>query len=371
MNSVIIKVYKGKKWSVMKLKHETSNPSNTNKNSKIFSLLSLIAMSAHILYMIFFFSCKINFMGFVNIFSVSFYIFGFFYLRRGGSIYRFMIMTMFEVYIHAILATLFTGWDYGFQLIVVCLIPVPYMLTLKREKMVYLYSAMNITSFAVLRIVSCNVGVILTDIKIKSDPSILYIYNSISSFLIIIFITSYFKISNQKLNKKLHEQNLELKRVASVDALTGLYNRYAMNEFIEQIEKKGEEYCVAIMDIDFFKKVNDTYGHSAGDMVLIEVAKILQSCVPENGFVCRWGGEEMLMLFPKLSLKDGIGMVEKTRKQIERTNFLWKDKHFSVTATFGVCYTKGGESLDKTIKKADDSLYKGKDSGRNCVVGAA
>ncbi|MGN0634437.1 MAG: GGDEF domain-containing protein [Oscillospiraceae bacterium] len=334
-------------------------------------LLSACSMLIHLAYMLFFFLEGIYIMGCINIISVIFYSAGIFTFQKGKHNNTFLFLALFEIIIHAVLATLFTGWDFGFQMFIICMIPVPYMLTVRREINMFIMAVLNVALFVGLRISCCNYGFTLRNTEISVKPDRWYIFNSIVSFLIIIAVTFWFRFRNMELNQELAKQNAELQKAASLDSLTGLFNRRAMTEFIGQINTTKSPYCAIILDIDFFKNVNDTYGHSAGDMVLIRISEILKNTLPPEAFICRWGGEELLFLLPTIDKNAGAQVAEKVRTTIESENFIWENEPFTVTATFGVSFSDGTISPDDTIRKADDRLYLGKRSGRNTVVTSA
>ena len=144
----------------------------------------------------------------------------------------------------------------------------------------------------------------------------------------------------QKQNEDLEEKNRELQFIASYDALTGLLSRRQFAEFIDQelnmMQQSRHQSCIVLMDIDHFKKINDTYGHLGGDIVLKEISFILKENVREVDLVSRWGGEEFLLLFSQTTLSEGKSIVEKIRGIIEKTVFVINDYRIHVTASFGV-----------------------------------
>jgi diguanylate cyclase (GGDEF)-like protein len=139
------------------------------------------------------------------------------------------------------------------------------------------------------------------------------------------------------------------------------------NEFINY-KKTKNKFSLILADIDYFKKVNDSFGHDCGDKVLKSVAQNLQDEVRERGFVSKWGGEEFLILLPETEIEDARILADKIRKIIEEEIIEYNGIQVSITLTFGVTVNEDYEMIDDTIKKADDALYEGKDQGRNCVV---
>ena len=162
-----------------------------------------------------------------------------------------------------------------------------------------------------------------------------------------------------------------LRRMVETDALTGLFNRRSGERKLRAIMEKAianqTPYCVSIGDIDFFKKVNDTYGHACGDEVLKTVAGILQEHMRSAGFVARWGGEEFLLVLDRMNLEQARTCLEETLEHIRRTEILYENQVVKVTMTFGLIESCGHD-YESLLIEADDKLYVGKSGGRNRVV---
>lgn len=168
------------------------------------------------------------------------------------------------------------------------------------------------------------------------------------------------------------EVSRSLCEMVTTDPLTKLFNRRAcikcLNDWIDKCNKQGSNrITVAIADIDYFKKINDTYGHDCGDMVLVTVSEIMKKYVKDGGCVARWGGEEFLVVFTEEE-----GTAQKTLyamlDEIRTYRFDYEDEIFSVTLTVGVNGSIIEHSLNEIVKDADECLYKGKLNGRNRVV---
>jgi len=167
-------------------------------------------------------------------------------------------------------------------------------------------------------------------------------------------------------------QSLKLAHAkAFVDALTELPNRLAYNEKFDAEFKYSKRYqtplSLIIWDIDFFKQVNDTYGHEAGDQVLKEVAHLIQKNSRETDFVARYGGEEFVMLLPNSHAQQALVVSDKIRNIIRNTTFTYNEQPVKVTMSCGISeYQKTDEKPEDIFKRADDALYEAKHSGRNC-----
>ena len=156
------------------------------------------------------------------------------------------------------------------------------------------------------------------------------------------------------------------------DGLTELYNKQTGNNRFEAMRNKcrsnKKPYCLAIGDIDFFKKVNDTYGHDAGDAVLKEIAIILKKNMKGNGFVARWGGEEFMFGFENFTKEKAGKVLVKTLNEIRRTTIEYNEMIIDVTMTFGVVEGNEAKTVEDLFNLADSRLYMGKENGRNQIV---
>lgn len=163
-----------------------------------------------------------------------------------------------------------------------------------------------------------------------------------------------------------------LSNLVERDVLTGLYNRRSGEKMLMQVYKdkftRNVDYCVAIGDIDHFKRVNDNYGHDCGDMVLTEVADIMKHVLCGKGVVARWGGEEFILVFHNVMLEDAAEILKELLEEIRAKEFVYnEEKKLHITMTFGV--VQGSvDGVDAAIKGADEKLYYGKNNGRNQIV---
>ncbi len=163
----------------------------------------------------------------------------------------------------------------------------------------------------------------------------------------------------------------KLENAALIDPLTHCYNRRALDGHIDHdiasSERYGSDLAVISFDIDHFKTVNDTFGHSAGDAVLRAVSKSVMSAIRKSDYLARVGGEEFMLLLPKTKFSKAIELAERLRKIIENLKIRYGDKNIQVTASFGVGVYKKGMGKDAFLKRADDMLYEAKRKGRNRI----
>ena len=182
------------------------------------------------------------------------------------------------------------------------------------------------------------------------------------------------RIKNMEVEtEQLKEQVKKKQEEASRDALTGVANRLAYNERIEAELARHKRYqsplTLLIWDVDKFKSVNDTYGHAAGDKVLKVIAKLLSTNIRETDFIARFGGEEFVVLMPETQITEAKEVAEKLRQIIEKSEFHFREKRVVITASCGLAEIKHNESEEQLFQRADDALYKAKETGRNrCIV---
>ena len=160
---------------------------------------------------------------------------------------------------------------------------------------------------------------------------------------------------------------------ANRDYLTGLYNRryffQAMSEYLEDAKESGEKFAVAMIDIDHFKKINDTYGHDVGDQVIVTLADILRSSTSPRDIVARFGGEEFCIVLKNINRYSAQDIIERIRSEVESYSFcVDKDNYIKFTISIGALIHNDEDTLEESISEADMMLYKAKNGGRNQVV---
>jgi diguanylate cyclase (GGDEF)-like protein len=173
-------------------------------------------------------------------------------------------------------------------------------------------------------------------------------------------------------NEQLNKAYQELEEIARQDPLTKLSNRRDMVDRLDyernRANRSGRPFCIAMADIDHFKKVNDTYGHDAGDTILEKVSELMTHTMRRQDIVSRWGGEEFLVLMPETDLEGSTTAMEKVRETIEETVFHHRDDDIRITITIGISQYSEQLGIDETIKHADLALYNGKTAGRNRII---
>jgi diguanylate cyclase (GGDEF)-like protein len=167
---------------------------------------------------------------------------------------------------------------------------------------------------------------------------------------------------------QLEANNGRLKKEVSIDTLTGAYNRRAFRSMldaaIEQRDRYEAPFVFAIIDIDHFKRVNDTYGHQKGDEVLKSIGKHLQQQIRQSDALIRYGGEEFVICFNSTRLEQAIKVMEKIRLSIERLELL---ENSSITISGGLSELRSDDIVSSLMRRADKALYAAKASGRNAI----
>ena len=260
------------------------------------------------------------------------------------------------------------GWSAGMQNYIIMILMLSFFATHTK-----LSFKISLAAFVLLvRIVMIWVyGGAKSAIEISpATDKLLQVTNISAVYLGIIFLSYFYSKKDNQEEGKLIQYNVRLKNEASTDQLTGLWNRRRAYEFLKGLYEDPEVHFITIAmgDIDFFKKVNDTYGHDAGDMVLKNVADTMKSACRSDTFLARWGGEEFLLIFPNCNGDDAFVALQRIRLAIEKSTTEVNETAINVTMTFGLTEADMREKIDVSIKAADSMLYIGKQNGRNQVV---
>jgi len=195
------------------------------------------------------------------------------------------------------------------------------------------------------------------------------------------FMDRYYQIRISKLNwgdtynltftdiTELEANKIRVKKDAEFDPLTKIYNRVKLNEVFSElafgVKKYNNHLTLILFDIDHFKRINDTYGHSAGDSVLRELALLVKGLLRKEDIFARWGGEEFVILLKNTPVEKGAKLALRLRKEIERFPFNIVQK---VTCSFGVTQFRAGDTEATVFERVDNALYEAKENGRNQVV---
>lgn len=336
---------------------------------RMFRYVMLGCLIAHVIYLVSFIYFGVTLFAVLNVFSVLLYVALYtkdFHLTPN---IHFLLMN-FEISLHMALAVVFFGWDYGFQFFFVFLFTTIFMKVLNNIKFLPLYGVTQAVLFVTLRLITFQTE----PFYMQAEPNvirIIYLIN-VGIFFVGAYVLAY-TVNNSNLLYRalLSKDNEELKEQAQEDYLTGLANRrslYNQFDYLVRTAKDNFTYCVAIGDIDDFKLINDEWGHEIGDTILVNMSDVIRNMVREDDIVCRWGGEEIVIVMPNMPRNLAYERIEGIRKKIETVHIQSKSQKIYATITFGVCGNHGETDLEKVVAKADELLYIGKKNGKNQVV---
>lgn len=352
-------------------------PSDKGKFNAICYALGIV----HLLTCIIFFSVQYLAIGAYHFLSAYLYIVVLTVWLRKDLYYRVFLASYIEILLTSCGMTILCGWDWGFMLYVIAVCPVSFFISYSIPGMdrsltkPTIFSAISLIVFLATRIAAVYIPLVYDKYNDSLLLSFIYLFNCLLTFTAIIIFSALFALEIRSKEKELEKHNKELKDVSSIDPLTKLLNRRSMGECldiaVDKVKTTGELFTLAIGDIDNFKMVNDVHGHNVGDDVLKMVASTIKESLPEKAILCRWGGEEFLILIRKPEA-DAIADIEAVRYAITQvsTKVEKPDGYLdlSVTMTFGMTQYMHGYTIDQVIALADENLYKGKSNGKNRVV---
>ena len=324
-----------------------------------------------------FFECLYIWIGckpmvFINVASIISYIFGFYAARKGNTLTTVWIMFI-EVYLHVICGCVFMGMGCGYQLWLFgsfSSIFLPFFIPdLSKSQRIQLgmFSMSIVATFVILTFLDKS-GMLANRYNVSPKiANAMYYFNAIMGFG---SISLYSGVYNTRMALKRNE----LRVAADHDYLTGIYNRQRMQKIVDAeiqraYELEEDNLSVAIVDIDFFKKINDTYGHDIGDEALKSLTNIFKKNSATGLLYGRWGGEEFLLIAPEnLSYNEFGAMLEGLRKQVEENELVIDGQKIRYTVSIGAASYVRGMTSEQLVNTADDRLYNAKESGRNRVV---
>ena len=284
-------------------------------------------------------------------------------------LYKITAYLMFLIITIAVLTAQFGGYHYHVMLSIILVMSVSIYIFC-----VALYSWLDgnrSARFFLLGAASGLIGAIITALTVMSFLPFTYMTYKANDFgmlidavLLSIALADRVKISLEKTRI--------VEKEAKTDVITGLLNRRAYSEisYIEyqRLLRHHRTLTVIVFDVDHFKRVNDTYGHDAGDYILKSVGSIVKEVIREYDYAFRMGGDEFLLLLPETNEKQASVLAERIRTRIENKKLVDENRKFSVTASFGISQNrKIDTSIENLVKRADKALYKAKKAGRNTV----
>lgn len=312
--------------------------------------------------MAFFDMCKATFLTYFSIPTALVYVIGYFLIAK-NKLSGYVMMVYMWLTFYMGITTLFLGYDYGFHLYCFSMIPVAFVTDymayrLGKAERRALVISIGVAVFYLI----CTGYVAVNGAVYNSDRRLTVVFWMSNSVTVLAFLLFY----SWYLIRSIINSEEKLKEIAHKDRLTGLYNRHYMIDYLETAERAGSVGSLVMADIDDFKKINDAYGHNAGDAVLMEVSRKL-SDICAGSVTARWGGEEFLIYLP-VNADEGESLLEKVREKIAADRVRFEDKEIRVTVTLGLVERVQGKSIDLWIQDVDKKLYIGKNSGKNRVV---
>lgn len=320
-----------------------------------------------------------------NIFSITFYVVGAYVCGTDSfekHALKWVIMIYVEITLHATAATVHLGYEtYFFLYSMLGLSISAYMLFFACDRKFFLKVMVANLCISLTALAGCQIYLSLRPPVYswafhKTLPpetvSLMRLMN-ISFCTVAFFVFSVmFVIEINLLIRKLNDAYDKISYAAMHDSLTGLYNRRSLHDFFESLAESTNEYCIALGDIDNFKKVNDTYGHDCGDKVLMTVSDIIKDSMEEQDIACRWGGEEILIIM-RGDRDVCLERMKSIRERINASVVESGNKTVRVTMTFGFadCHEMDNsvdKSIDAMVILVDGRLYVGKKSGKNVII---
>lgn len=356
-----------------KIKDVLSGKIRITNRLKFHMLIGSI-VSIHVFLLVIFLIFRVYPLFCFNIFSILVYVFCF-WLMSGEREHYLAIyyITYVEIIMHSLAAVICLGWNFGFTQYILAIIPVDfyicYTLDIKQRKftLATLSGILSAVAFGVCKFIS----VVREPLIILDNAALelsLYVFNSLCVFSFLLTFSLIFVYEIRLSSEQLKRQNAALVKLANTDPLTGLYNRRSMDFFLSQAVETKTHFALIMCDIDNFKSVNDTYGHDFGDVVLKGIAQIAVEHVKGHGCVCRWGGEELLILLINVSDESSFRIAENIRRNVANRVFELNEKWIRCSLTLGIALHNEKESAEDTITRADYNLYCGKRNGKNVVI---
>ena len=324
----------------------------------------LVNILIHLVHLILFTYLDIKILIFYNIIILAFSLNLFSTIKYNlNKIFFFYIY--FELILYSWLTAFLLGLDLGVQYLILILFTFSFVTNIKSKIATYILVIIQIANYIALRI-ALHYGLIYDNIIQNHKLTI----ESIGYLTLLIALLNIYR--SVRIFKHQYVNSIgNLKFLIDFDDLTGLYTRSsflekANQEFQNYLHNK-EQFVIVFADIDDFKKINDNYGHQAGDTVLKEVAKLFKENLRENDYIARWGGEEFVIMLTNTNLNQGRLVIEKLRQEIINDFITSENNHFKFTITFGIA-KPNNISINSIIKEADIHMYQGKKSGKNLII---
>lgn len=345
--------------------------SQQKKDIMFYRLMLIMSLMMHAALFCFFICIRLPVLYWFNLASVLLYLLLIVLVSKVRYIEYWLAALFLEVVIHVVLCNLYLGWGYGFSLYGLMLIPVTYYISFSSSQIqqdIIGSTLLALTDLVVIAISCVKTGSI-NKYQGMDEKQMMWIFciNLILCMAAVMAYSAYFVNRMKNATLMLQERNEELDFMAHYDAITHMRNRQNMQEVFDEYENGAKKYCVVLGDIDDFKIKNDTYGHICGDELLVNLSYLIRQEVRNRGEVCRWGGDEILLLL-KMDERAGYQLTESICQKIRKFVFEYEGNKIQVTATFGFVFCDEAVGMEKRISLADSRLFQGKKNGKNQVV---
>ena len=333
---------------------------------KTYLTISIIVAGAmHVLFGIYFAYIGIYAMAVLNVFDVVVYIITFF-VNKAGKTRLASFMLMIKIMFFSLSATFLLGTSVNSHwfILIAALPAVLYLDFTKTQKACIVIATPMLINFQMFfQFLHPPLFDMYNNVFLQ------FLFINIIVFSIIFVVGLNFFIT-QRVAAMQSKEIADFKHMSNIDPLTELNNRRYAGQFFEKLDEDSQNmpYLFCLMDIDNFKSINDTYGHNIGDVVLAAVADILRQNTRQSDLVCRWGGEEFLVVFLKCDEKIGRKLLEKIRKAVEDEIIKTESGEISITITCGASVLTDSNDIEAVLEICDKNLYEGKRSGKNKVV---
>lgn len=261
----------------------------------------------------------------------------------------------------------YLGWNVGIQHFLVVLLVFVFFSKYRHEPVKIAY-AVFLFALRLALYYHCRSHEPITILDASLNNA-LQTVNTFFIFLSLGLVSYLFSSTTQEMEGKLIEYNRKLMKQANTDTLTGLCNRRRTMEYLETLLGNAtSQISICLCDIDHFKRVNDTYGHDIGDVVLTTISDTFRKALPPDTFLSRWGGEEFLLIFPNMNGDEAGTALEILRQKIRDLAFDGGTENFTVSLTYGLVEYDFHSDITTLLKEADEKLYIGKESGRDRII---
>lgn len=320
-------------------------------------IANIAYLLVRIFYLIVFIVYRYDVLIYYDAATILLYILCFFLIKK-RKYYPYALLCGNEYFAFIIVCTLFLGFNTGFYFYLLGLSVVSFFATYftKTKKIggSILWAVISISIFLTIYFVSKNRAPTYF-VESWLETTLFVLHVTLAFIFIVFYLFTFTKYSLSLENKIMYESR--------TDELTQLNNRYGLFDYYNQISNK-KTMALALFDIDNFKYINDTYGHITGDVILKRVAEIVSNCL-KGSFVCRYGGEEFVVVLEK---NRSLERLEAFRKEVEKEVFEYEGKTHKITITIGVSNFSREFDLEKWVNDADEKMYSGKKTGKNKIV---